>query len=454
MNLLKIFCLSAIVTLSALPLANAAKLDDVRVWQSPDKTRVVFDVSAVIDYTLFTLSNPHRVVLDIKNARLSSSVDLARHKDGVLNGIRSGVRNGRDLRVVLDLNAAVSSKSFALKPSDHYGHRLVVDLQPVDLKDFDLKSIGPQRVHTDTAIKKKKTVVVKKAAPLSKLRDVVVAIDAGHGGEDPGAHGPNGVNEKDVVYAIAKELAALVRKERGMKPLMIRTGDYYLRLRNRVKKARAHNADIFISIHADAFKNPRVSGASVYVLSPKGASSEMARLLAERENASDRVGGVALDDKDDVLKIVLVDLAQTATIESSYKLGGTVLSALKDFGDVHKRDVEQAAFAVLKSPDIPSILVEAAFISNPREEGRLVNKRHQRAVAQTLMKGVRGYFARHTPPGTWLAQNRHVISEGETLSLIARQYRVSVDRLRVVNNIVGDRVKVGQVLNIPNGRDS
>jgi len=284
------------------------------------------------------------------------------------------------------------------------------------------------------------------------LRDVVIAIDAGHGGEDPGAKGRGGTYEKTVVLGIARKLAAMVKKETGMRPVLIRNGDYYLGLRKRMKKAREKRADVFISIHADAFRDPRVNGASVYTLSQRGASSEAARWLAEQENSADLVGGVKLEDKDDLLASVLLDLSQTATLQASHQLAKNVFGRLKKIGKTHKRRVQQAGFVVLKSPDIPSVLVETAYISNPSEERKLRSSKHQEKIAKAIMSGIRDYFRLHAPPGTMLAKmspREYTISRGDTLGQIAQRYQISLRSLRSANGLSGDRIRVGQVLRIP-----
>jgi N-acetylmuramoyl-L-alanine amidase len=320
-----------------------------------------------------------------------------------------------------------------LKPNKKYGYRLVVDL-------YDK---GDAR----KALKE----TIKRAAPRNpgKLRDLIIAIDAGHGGEDPGTIGRKGTREKDVVLAIAKELSRQIKNEPGMRPVMVRRGDYYVGLRRRMKIARESRADLFVSIHADSFKDPRVRGSSVYVLSRNGASSEAARWLAEQENAADLVGGVSLDDKDDLLASVLLDLSQTATLSASTDVGTNVLKQLGTYGKTHKRRVQRAGFMVLKSPDIPSILVETAFLSNPSEEKRLRNRGQQRKLARAMVTGVRGYFRYNAPPGTRLAKRSHVIARGDTLGAIAGLYGVSLTDLRKVNAINGSDIKVGRVLQIP-----
>ncbi len=425
---LLILCVSA-------PLWADNRIDGVRMWPAPDHTRLVFDTSGPLEHTLFTLKGPDRLVIDIKDASLIATTDGLDYATSLLSGIRSAQRNGNDLRVVLDLKQAVQPKSFVLRPNEEYGHRLVIDL----LNSESKPALTP--------------TTLKSINNRAKARDVVIAIDAGHGGDDPGAIGPNGVREKDVVLAIARKLKTLVDREPGMRAVMIRDGDYFIGLKKRVKLAReTHRADFLVSIHADSFRDRRARGSSVYTLSSGGATSEQARLLAEKENSSDLIGGVSLDDKDDLLASVLLDLSQTATIEVSSDVASRVLKGLKGVSRLHKRKVEQAGFRVLKSPDLPSILIETAFISNPSEERKLRDPAHQQKLARAMLNGVRGYFRQNPPPGTILALNKprkHVISRGETLSGIAEQYRVSLDTLRSANNLRNNILRVGQVLQIP-----
>lgn len=411
----------------------AATVNGVRMWTGPDGTRLVFDISGPVNHAVFALHGPERVVVDMKNTRLRDTPAGLNFKNGLVRGLRSAKRNGGDLRMVLDLRSKVQPKSFLLKPTQQYGHRLVIDLQNT-------------RAKPATRVARS----VRHSAGVA-LRDVVIAIDAGHGGEDPGASGKLGTREKNVVLAIARELEKLVKKEPGMRPVMIRTGDYYVSLRKRIQKAREMRADLFVSIHADAFRNGQARGASVYVLSQKGATSEAARWLAESENKADLIGGVSLDDKDNLLASVLLDLSQNATIVASLEVGDNVLSELKKIGRVHRRRVEQAGFVVLKSPDIPSILVETGYISNRHEERSLRDKRHQRKLARAMLNGVRNYFANNAPPGTRLATTgrQHVIRRGETLGGIAQRYRVSQAALRTTNNLSSDLLKIGQTLRIP-----
>ena len=277
----------------------------------------------------------------------------------------------------------------------------------------------------------------------------IVVIDAGHGGDDPGAKGPSGVYEKNVVLKIAKNLAEVINKERGMRAVLIRKGDYYIKLRNRIEKAREYKADLFISIHADAFRDPKVRGSSVYVLSKKGASSEAAKWLAEKENSSDLIGGVSLENKDDLVASVLLDLSQTASLEASIDIADRILKGLRKVGKVHKRNVQSAPFAVLKSPDIPSMLIETAVISNPIEEKKLTNSKHRKKMSNAILIGLKGYFRDFAPEDSLLSSRKHTIERGETLSTIAQLYRISPNMLRKYNSLKGDLVRAGQTIIIP-----
>ncbi len=428
---MRVILFNCLFLISSLVFAGSVTVENVRVWAAPDSTRIVFDTSGPVEHQLSMLTEPYRTVIDLKDSSISKDPAQPGNEDKYLQAVRSGKRNGKDLRIVLDLKKFAKYKSFQLKPNKHYGHRLVVDLY----------SNEPKQV---------KAVDVEKEITANNLpRDVIIAIDAGHGGEDPGAKGPSGVYEKNVVFKIAQDLVKAINKERGMKAVMVRKGDYYMSLRKRINKAREFKADLFMSIHADAFRDPKVHGSSVYVLSKKGASSEAAKWLAESENASDLIGGVSLDDKDDVLASVLLDLSQTASLEASIDIADRVLRGLKGVGKVHKRTVQSAGFAVLKSPDIPSILIETAFISNPNEEKKLLSSKHRKNMANAIVVGLHGYFRDFAPEGTILASRKHIIERGETLSTIAQQYRVSTNTLRQYNGLKGDLVRVGQTISIP-----
>ncbi len=434
-------CLTVLALFSALPFATQAAdlpavVEGVRIWAAPDNTRVVLDISHPVEHNLFTLSNPARVVIDLHPGhRDEASVDLPAGQ-GYVEQIRSAPRLNGDLRIVLDLRQTVQPRSFYAQPNTTYGHRLVIDLA-----------------------RPGEAVPVKVApAPGPGGRDVIIAIDPGHGGEDPGAGGRKGTREKDVVLQIAKRLERLINEEPGMQAVLVRKGDYYISLRSRIQNARDRQADMLVSIHADAFRDKRARGSSVYVLSSHGATDEAARWLAERENAADLVGGVSLDDKDDMLASVLLDLSQSATISASITAGEFVIEELQRVGRVRKSTVQQAGFVVLKSPDIPSVLVETAFISNPQEEANLRDKNHQEKLAMALKQGLRSYFYENPPAGTriasagsgrHLAAVEHVIIPGDSLSEIADHYNVSLRQLRNTNDIKGDRIKIGDVLKIP-----
>ena len=366
---------------------ESIRLNKIRLWAAPDNTRVVFDLSSPVIHKLETLSDPERIVIDLKNTEPVAALSQPPLRNGYVQAIRRGQHKGF-LRVVLDLNRPARAKSFLLASNAHYGHRLVVDV-------YDAEPQQP---------------VITQQTPASKYRDVIIAVDAGHGGEDPGAIGPGGTHEKKVVLQIARKLVGIINQERGMRAVLTRTGDYYLPLRKRIELARRHKADLFISIHADAFTNRKVKGSSVYVLSNRGASSEHARWLAKRENASDLIGGVSLDDKDNVLASVLLDLSQAASLEASIDVAEEVLTDMKKVGRVHKPRVESAAFAVLKSPDIPSLLVETAFISNPQEEKNLNSSAHQRKIARAVAVAVKRYFTDNAPEGTLLANRKQLVA--------------------------------------------
>lgn len=464
----------------------AAKVELVRLMEANETTRVVFHLSQPTSYKLFTLGSPERIVVDLADTRLATSLKGIDYRGTSVTAIRSGPRPEGGLRVVMDLDTKAKPKNFILQPSDGQGLRLVVDVMPanavVAMSTSPASAAAPAVVARNAEqqpampalpstvpVRAPPAQVVAPAAPPAtamraappvmdneeSLRDLIVAIDAGHGGVDPGALGLAGTREKDVVLAIARHLEKLVRAEPGMRPVMVRDGDYFVPLRDRVSRARDSKADILVSIHADAVNDRSARGSSVYVLSSRGASSEAARWLAEKENASDLIGGVSLDHKDGVLKSVLLDLSQTASIEASLTAGEQVLAHLKDVGRVHRHRVEQAGFAVLKAPDIPSMLVETAFISNPAEEKKLLSNAYQRQVAQAVLDGVQTYFRQNAPPGTkvamWNSTRQHIIARGDTLAGIAGRYGVSVNQLKVTNKISDERLFIGEVLRIPPG---
>jgi N-acetylmuramoyl-L-alanine amidase len=416
-------------------MGQATQVNGVRMWSSPEGTRVVFDVDRKVEHNVFVLKDPDRVVIDLERTTFARPVTALDYSESLVKGIRTGSHDNNNLRVVLDMKSHVVPKTFLLNPTKQYGYRLVVDLEPVN----------------GHAVAKIPEPVYRSVIP-EQGRDIVVAIDAGHGGEDPGALGRRGTREKDVALAIARKLEALLRKEQGIKPVLIRNGDYYISLRGRIRKARDAKADLFVSIHADAFRNSKAQGASVYVLSQRGASSEAARWLAASENDADLIGGVSLDDKDDLLASVLLDLSQNATLAASMDVGERILNELKSVGHMHKRQLEHAGFVVLKAPDVPSILVETGFISNLQEENQLRSQRHQQRIATALLQGIKQYFHANPPAGTLLAasgKRQHLVAEGDTLSSIARQYRISPDHLQSANGLSSDQIKAGHTLIIP-----
>ena len=414
--------------------AHAATVENVRVWSEDGRTRVVLDLSGPARHNIFTLRGPDRLVVDLEDSTLGSGLESSLPEPvGSLAGIRTGQRANGGLRVVLDLREPVRSRSFTAGPNGKHGDRLVIDL------------------HREGNL----TPVRSASERYREARDIVVAVDPGHGGRDPGAIGHGRTQEKAVALAIARELAKRIDEEPGMKAVLVRDGDYYVDHRERMNRARKANADLFVSIHADAVADRRAKGASVYVLSLKGASDEAAMLLAERENAAGVIGGVSLADKDDLLASVLLDLSQNAALSASMSVGAHVLEELEKVGSMHRRTVQQAGFLVLKSPDVPSILVETAFISNPDEEKKLQSEAHRRKLANAILAGIRQYFYTYPPPDTKLAmslregQLRYVISRGDTLSEIAQRYNVSMSVLKATNNLSSDTLRVGQTLNIP-----
>ncbi|WP_095063879.1 N-acetylmuramoyl-L-alanine amidase [Pseudomonas sp. Irchel s3f19] len=453
------------VTVEALAVTQ---VKSVRLWRAPDNTRLVFDLSGPVQHSVFTLSAPDRLVIDINGATLAAPLNVATSNTPI-SSVRSAQRTPTDLRVVVDLKKSVTPKSFTLAPNAQYGNRLVVDLydQEADAVAASAPTPPPAPVQTPATTP---AVPVSPAQPAIKLppvpsgkRDIVVAIDAGHGGEDPGASGSRGQHEKDIVLQIAKELQRQINSEKGFRAELTRTGDYFIPLRKRTEIARKKGADLFVSIHADAAPSRAAFGASVFALSDRGATSETARWLADTENRSDLIGGagnVSLDDKDRMLAGVLLDLSMTATLSSSLNVGQKVLGNMGRVTSLHKQRVEQAGFMVLKSPDIPSILVETGFISNANEAAKLATRSHQQALARSIHTGVRQFFQQNPPPGTYIAWLRdtgkiaagpreHTVRPGETLAMLAVRYQVSVASLRSTNSLKTDELKVGQRLDVP-----
>jgi N-acetylmuramoyl-L-alanine amidase len=413
-----------------------ADIESVRLWQAPDYTRLVIDLSDVAEHQLIILKNPNRLVIDLINVDLKTTFNTLDLGSTPIANIRHAVRNKSDLRIVLDLNGNVNPKSFTLEANEKYGNRLVIDLY------------GKKQTVSKTVDK-----ILER-----KNRKIVIAIDAGHGGEDPGALGPKRIQEKIVALQIAQKIEKLFDQNAHFDGVLIRTGDYYVGHRKRMAIAHKRGADFFISVHADAFTSSSVSGASVYALSTKGATSEAARYLASKANRADLIGGAStlrLDDKDDVLAGVLLDLSMNETLRRSLEAGKYVLNNMGRVTKLHKKRVEQASFLVLKSPDIPSLLVETGFISNPREARQLSNADHQGKIAQAIFDGLVDYYSLRPPVGSSLAgshakrKRTYVIARGDTLSEIAQRYNTSVSTILRYNNLASSSIRVGQKISIP-----
>lgn len=424
--------------LSSTAIANTIK--SVRTHEAPDYIRVVLDTSKASKYSIFALENPHRIVIDVRGGKPAEGLSLKSSKDLThIKGLRGGNRDN-GYRIVVDADVAFNPNSFTLKPIAPYGHRLVADL------------------YFPKGGKKAQPAKSPRTAAIKGGRDIIIAIDPGHGGEDPGALGPRNILEKDVVLQIARRTMNQIKSKKGFDAFLIRHGDYYIGHRQRTALARKKRADLFVSIHADAFRQASVSGASVYTLSDRGATSETAKWLAERENQSDMLGGVgnvSLDDKDPMLAQVLLDLSMDGNRNQSIQVGEAVLRNMGQVTKLHKNRVEQAAFLVLKSPDMPSILVESGFISNPVEARNLAKASHQSKLAKAIANGVEEFMRSNPPPATWLAQRRdeirYTIGRGDTISEIAQRYGVTSAALKKRNRLSSDTIRAGQTIVIPRG---
>ncbi|MBA2660409.1 MAG: N-acetylmuramoyl-L-alanine amidase [Nitrosospira sp.] len=420
--------LLSIAALLLLSFGNAVFANTIvssaRVWPAPEYTRLTLESASPIRYSLSMVRDPDRVVVDLEHVTLSPELVSLPGKieaaDPYIRAVRIGRFKPTILRLVLDLKTEAVPQAFVLKPVGGYGYRLVLDIYPAIPPDplmallnenttamlqQDLNADGRANVKANNKTARN-TETSRKNKP-ETIRLITVAIDPGHGGEDPGAISRSGTHEKDITLAIAKKLKAKIDKEPNMRAALTREGDYFISLPMRLVKARQLNADLFVSVHADAFIKPHARGSSVFALSERGATSAAARWLAKKENEADLIGGVNMDIKDPYLKQTLLDLSQTATINDSLKLGREVLSQIGDINHLHKSDVEQAGFAVLKSPDIPSILVETAFISNPDEEKKLKNAAYQDKLAEAMLAGIKRYFANNPP----LARSKMVLLE-------------------------------------------
>lgn len=454
---------------------SGALVNNVRVWRDKTYTRIVLDLNAPVKYSLSQAGNPDRIYVDIRNTSLKTSLNKLALTRTPVDFIRGSVVNGRDLRLTLELKQKVSPKSFFLKKENGNNDRLVIDLYdavaPAELATNSVRPTAapanelqePSDIEVLVGAPAKAVDANPKSINLSGKRDILITVDAGHGGQDTGALGANGLREKDITLAIAKELVAIINSTPGFSAHVTRANDVFIPLKVRRNIARDKKADLFVSIHADAFTNSLAKGASVFALSRKGATSETARFLAQHENESDLmggVGGVSLDDKDAVLAGVLVDLSMTATVNSSLLVGNQVLKSIGKMAPLHGRHVEQAGFMVLKSPDVPSILVETGFISNREESRKLATDSYRTQMAQSIFKGLHQYFNQYPPAGTALAEmlqgdtsnkleRQHIVSRGDTLASIAARYNVKQNHLAKHNELTSKTVKLGQTLKIP-----
>lgn len=472
--ILRSWCLLVVMSFCSWA-AFGTQLKALELKQQKNQTSLFFTLDGPFTHKLFLLAQPTRAVVDFSGTQLAVNLRQPGLTNAVIRQVRTGQAEAKNLRLVLDLSQAVQIRSAPWQPpGSAFGVRvdLLYSQEPRALTAVN-PLVKPAAVRTlvrpapSLAIKNQSEPKVQPILahqppvkvsnnPSKSLRNVIVVLDAGHGGKDAGAHGPHNSKEKDVVLAITLKLKHLIDQQPGMHAVLTRSGDYYVGLRERMEIARKYNGDVFVAIHADAFNNPHSNGASVFALSQRGATSEAARWLAEKENYSE-LGGVnlgELDDRNGVVRSVLIDLSQTATINAGLQMGGRVLSQLGSFATLHNARVEQARFMVLKSPDIPSILVETGFISNPREERNLTSPAYQVRLSQAIFQGIKGHFWENPPHGSrieaMVANKFHLVRAGDTLPAIAARYHVSVHALQAANHLRGiTRLRPGQKLVIP-----
>lgn len=414
------------------------QIDGLRIWPSPNSTRVVLDLQQQPDFSYFVLTNPHRLVIDLKNT--SQNIDFSQFENNstLIKKVRkSTAKNAKSTRIVIELTKQVNPEVFALAPTAPYNDRLVVDLND---------PLG------------KVNQVVKTSQLNTRDRDIIIVLDAGHGGEDPGSIGPKGTYEKNVTLSVTKKLAKMINDEKGMRAILTRTGDYYISPNKRPEIARTNKADLLISIHADAFTTPQPNGASVWVLSMGRANSELGRWMERTEKHSELLGGAAQVIQDTAneryLAEAFLDMSMDHSLTTSYDLSKSVIRKLKQVTKLHKKEPQAASLAVLTSPDIPSILVETGFISNPREEKNLNWAKFRERLAASIFVAVKDFFKKKPPDGTLWASAKsdkrtHRVRSGESLSLLAKRYNVKVSQIKAANNMSGDMVRIGQVLMIP-----
>ncbi|OUS27748.1 N-acetylmuramoyl-L-alanine amidase [Thalassotalea sp. 42_200_T64] len=407
-------------------------IEGVRIWPAPENTRVVFDLDGKPDYSYFFLNNPNRLVIDFNDTVNAANLSNLAKTDTRIKLVRtSSTKNKTSVRLVLELSGSFQEKIFVLSPTGPYGNRLVVDLLD----------------HNRS--------VVARHKPKNTKRDVIIGIDAGHGGEDPGSISKNGTHEKRITLTIAKRLEKIINQEPGMKAVMIRTGDYFVNLNRRTELARKKQVDFLVSIHADAFRTPQPRGGSVWIVNNSRAQSELSRWLVNREKNSELLGGggeLIKRTNDDNLAVFLADLTKDKSLEISDRMANNVIKEMKKITRMHKSKPQNASLAVLKSSDIPSMLVETGFISNPYDFKNLMSANHQTKLAKAIFTGMKKYFVRYPPEGSLLASlkpTQHKISRGESLSVVAQRYKVSVKELKLANNLKTDVVRIGQTLTIP-----
>jgi N-acetylmuramoyl-L-alanine amidase len=447
-------CMLVATPLSAL----AADIESLNIWRSPDYTRVVIDVSNRPEYSVFVLEDPHRVVIDIRDSRMKAALQGLAIEGSPVMAVRSGLRNQTDTRIVLDLSGPVNPSSYSLPPNAEHGERLVVDLYDAGTQ---APALAPAMV--EPAEETRATAVEAAVAASSSRRNIVVAIDAGHGGSDPGAIAHDGhMQEKDIALAISRAVAERIRAMPGFEPVMIRDGDYYVQLQQRPQLARQNRADIFLSIHADSHTTSRAEGMTIYALSQRTAEDENIRRVTEKENSSDLLGGISGDTSlrnfDDDLALTLLDLSMAWSIEQSMAAGSYILNATGNVARLRRDVPQQGNFWVLRSPDIPSLLIETGYLSNPAEARKLASPDYQRRLADSIVQGVMNYFYERPPEGTLIAwqkannqgpDRQYIVARGDSLSLIAQRHNVSLSHLRSANSLRTDTIHVGQALRIP-----
>jgi N-acetylmuramoyl-L-alanine amidase len=450
---LQLICLSGSASLLASH-AMAAEVEDLRMWRAPDHTRLVFDLSSSASYQLFSLDNPFRIVIDVEDSSTSNEFDGLDFTGSPIADVRSGVRNGNDLRIVLDMKQQVKPSSFTLEPNSEFGNRLVVDLYDLEPAPATASSSQPPKTQDLPDLSNQK-------------RDIVVAISAGHGGEDPGSIAHDGrLKEKTVTLAISKALYNRLDSMPGYKPVMIREGDYYVKLERRPEIARQHRADLFVAIHADWYRNSQAKGVTIYALSGDRADRENSARVAAKENSSDLLGGVGgdltLGNLDDDVALTLVSLQMAWSMEQSLIAGTRILESLDGITTIRRDKVQQASLQVLNSPDIPSILIETGYLTNPDEARKLNTPGFQERMAAAMAQGIMNYFYDAPPEGSLVAWQKangvvpgnYTVSRGDSLSVIAQRFGVSLSELKAINNLSSNTIHIGQVLNIPGGAAS